>query len=151
MAIQNSVPTLFDNSYVPSASTTSVQSRDPLQGWERLPPKGLTVGVHISLAPSELVLLGAVIELAPPGGLWSCTGLVDESARRDCHGEAPRHRGRGIPMQRVRVALEYVQARMATEGRPLLTLTFESDGRGLQSGGAPVRPGLPLASKPRIV
>ncbi|MEE9278605.1 MAG: DUF433 domain-containing protein [Myxococcota bacterium] len=41
------------------------------------------------------------------------------------------YRRLGVPMQRVRVALEYVQTRMPTERRPLLTRTFETDGRGL--------------------
>ena len=41
------------------------------------------------------------------------------------------YRRLGVPMQRVRVALEYVQTKMPTGRRPLLTRTFETDGRGL--------------------
>jgi len=41
------------------------------------------------------------------------------------------YRRLGVPMQRVRVALEYVRTRMPGEQRPLLTRRFETDGRHL--------------------
>lgn len=41
------------------------------------------------------------------------------------------YRQLGVPMQRVRLALEYVKAKMPNVPRPLLAQTFESDGRSL--------------------
>lgn len=41
------------------------------------------------------------------------------------------YRRLGVPMQRVRAALSYVQTKMPAETRPLLRRTFETDGRNL--------------------